>query len=54
MTMIGADRADSTGVAVIVGVDTHLDFHVAVALDHLAGTWASRACQRPGRITKGS
>ena len=35
MTMIGADRADSTGVAVIVGVDTHLDFHVAVALDHL-------------------
>jgi transposase len=33
---IGAERAyTSTGVAVIVGVDTHLDFHVAVALDHL-------------------
>jgi transposase len=34
--MIGAERPDSsTGVAVILGVDTHLDFHVAVALDHL-------------------
>jgi transposase len=33
---IGAERPDSsTGVAVILGVDTHLDFHVAVALDHL-------------------
>jgi transposase len=36
VTMIGAERPDSTtGVAVILGVDTHLDFHVAVALDHL-------------------
>ena len=35
MTMIGAERPDTTGVAVILGVDTHLDFHVAVALDHL-------------------
>lgn len=24
-----------TGVAVVLGVDTHLDFHVAVAIDHL-------------------
>ena len=32
MTMIGAERPD-TGVAVILGVDTHLEFHVAV--DHL-------------------
>jgi transposase len=32
--MIGAERPD-TGVAVILGVDTHLDFHVAVAVDHL-------------------
>jgi hypothetical protein len=24
-----------TEVAVILGVDTHLDFHVAVAIDHL-------------------
>jgi transposase len=31
---IGAERPD-TEVAVILGVDTHLDFHVAVALDHL-------------------
>jgi transposase len=35
VTVIGAERPDTTGVAVILGVDTHLDFHVAVALDHL-------------------
>jgi transposase len=34
VTMIGAERPQ-TGVAVILGVDTHLDFHVAVAVDHL-------------------
>jgi transposase len=33
---IGAERPDSsTEVAVILGVDTHLDLHVAVALDRL-------------------
>jgi transposase len=32
---IGAERPDTTAVAVILGVDTHLDFHVAVAVDHL-------------------
>ncbi len=32
--MIDAERPD-TEVAVILGVDTHLDFHVAVAVDHL-------------------
>jgi transposase len=31
---ISAERPD-TEVAVILGVDTHLDFHVAVAVDHL-------------------
>ena len=31
MTTIGAERPD-TEVAVILGVDTHLDFHVAVDL----------------------
>jgi transposase len=31
---IDAEKPD-TEVAVIVGVDTHLDFHVAVAVDHL-------------------
>jgi hypothetical protein len=47
VTMIGAERPD-TLVEVILGVDTHLDFHVAVALDHLGReAWASRACQRP-------
>ena len=34
MTMIGAETPD-TEVAVILGIDTHLDFHVAVAVDHL-------------------
>ncbi len=37
MTMIDAvERPDSTTEAeVILGVDTHLDFHVAVTVDHL-------------------
>jgi transposase len=34
VTMIGAERPE-TGVAVILGVDTHLNFHTAVAVDHL-------------------
>ncbi len=36
MTMIDAQRSD-TKVEVILGVDTHLDFHTAVAVDHLLG-----------------
>jgi transposase len=35
VTTIGAERPETTEVAVILGVDTHLDFHVAVAVDHL-------------------
>jgi hypothetical protein len=34
MTTIGAERPERE-VAVVLGVDTHLDFHVAVAIDHL-------------------
>jgi transposase len=34
VTTIGAERPN-TKVAVILGVDTHLDFHAAVAMDHL-------------------
>jgi transposase len=34
VTTIGANRLE-TKVEVILGVDTHLDFHVAVAIDHL-------------------
>ena len=34
MRTISAERPD-TEAAVILGVDTHLDFHVAVAVDHL-------------------
>jgi transposase len=35
VTTIGAGRSETTEVAVILGVDTHLDLHTAVALDHL-------------------
>ena len=35
VTMIGAERPHTTEVETILGVDTHLDFHLAVALDHL-------------------
>jgi hypothetical protein len=39
--MIGAERPE-TKVEVILGVDTHLDVHVAVAIDHLGReAWAS-------------
>ena len=34
VTMIGTHRPE-TKVEVILGVDTHLDFHMAVAVDHL-------------------
>jgi transposase len=34
VTMIGTERPE-TKVEVILGVDTHLDFHVAVAMDHM-------------------
>src|SRR5215210_2671018 len=34
--MIGAQRPD-TQLEVILGVDTHLDFHTAVVVDHLLG-----------------
>ncbi len=40
VTMIGAERPE-TKVEVILGVDTHLDVHVAVAVDHLLGRDAS-------------
>lgn len=36
MRTIGAER-QADQIEVILGVDTHLDFHVAVALDHLLG-----------------
>jgi transposase len=35
VTTIGAERPDTTEVETILGVDTHLDFHVGVAVDHL-------------------
>jgi hypothetical protein len=59
VTMIGAERPDTKAepdprAEVILGVDTHLDVHVAVAVDHLGRAWASRACQRPLGATRGS
>ena len=44
MTTISAERPETTEVAVILGVDTHLDFHVGVAVDHLG----REALARPG------
>ena len=35
MRTIGAEIPETTEGVVILGVDTHLDFHVAVAIDHL-------------------
>ena len=42
VTTIGAESPE-TKVEVILGVDTHLDTHVAVAVDHLGrdASWAS-------------
>ena len=41
MMTLGTHRPD-TKVEVILGVDTHLDFHTAVAVDHLGReAWAS-------------
>ena len=54
MTMtLGTQRPDIK-VEVILGVDTHLDFHTAVAVDHLGReAWASCACQRPQMVRRG-
>ena len=43
MRTISAERPD-TEVAVILGVETHLDFHVAVAVDDLG--------REPGRVQR--
>ena len=54
MTMIGTKMRE-TEVAVILGVDTHLDSHVAVAVDHLGReAWARPAYLPPPRVTRGS
>jgi hypothetical protein len=42
VTMIGTQRPDTKVEEVILGVDTHPDFHTAVAVDHLGrDAWAS-------------
>ena len=46
MTTISAERPDTTEVAVILGVDTHLDFHVGVAVDHLGRRLENAATSR--------
>ena len=40
---LGTQRPD-TKLEVILGVDTHLEFHTAVAVDHLLGR------EKPGRV----
>ncbi len=39
--MTGIRSPESADVEVLLGVDTYLDFHVAVALDTLGGAWAN-------------
>jgi hypothetical protein len=42
VTMTLATHRPDTKVEVILGVDTHLDFHTAVGVDHLGReAWAS-------------
>ena len=54
MRTIGTEGPD-TELAVILGVDTHLHFHVAVAVDHLGReAWARPAYRRPRRVTRSS
>jgi transposase len=54
VTTIGAERPE-TKVEMILGVDAHLDFHVAVAMDHLGReAWARPVCQRPRRVARDS
>ena len=48
MRATGVQSSDGTLKEIVLGVETHLDVHVAVALDGLGlGTWASRRYQRP-------
>ena len=59
MTTIGNEgrRSESSGTVVeaVLGVDTHLDVHLAVALDHLGReAWARLVCRRPRRATRAS
>jgi hypothetical protein len=51
---IGTEKPD-TEVAVILGVDTHLDFHVAVAVDHLGRRLGEASVPLlPTRVTRDS
>ena len=53
MTMIGAERPD-TEPAVILGVDTHLDFHVAVAVDDLGRRLGESSAPTTVKVTRDS
>jgi hypothetical protein len=50
-----SEESLGTVVEVVLGVDTHLDVHVAVALDQLGrDALASWPCRRPPRATRAS
>jgi hypothetical protein len=50
---LGTNRQD-TKAEVILGVDTHLDFHTAVAVDYLGReAWARPAYQRVQMVRRG-
>ena len=54
MTMMDAERPD-TEAEVILGVDTHLDVHVAVAVDHLGRRLGESSVPTTvRRVTRGS
>jgi hypothetical protein len=58
VTMIGneerfSNASSDTVVEVVLGVDTHLDVHVAVALDQLGReAWTPLACPPPRKATR--
>jgi hypothetical protein len=53
MTMIGVQRPDAKA-EVTLGVDTHLDVHVAVAWTVLADAWASSECAHNSEGLRGA
>jgi hypothetical protein len=58
VTSIGNEKycneSSGTVAEVVLGVDTHLDVHLAVALDHLGRRLSTFSVPRPSRATRAS
>ena len=53
MTTIGAEIPETTTEGgVILGVDTHLDFHVAVVVDHLGRRLGESSVPTTVKVTR--